>query len=299
MIRSMTAFASGQGARDGASWSWDIRGVNGRGLDLRLRLPEGFAALEQQLRAAMAARVVRGNVTVGLRLIREQGGQAAGVDEAVLGRMLTALELVRARAGERGLPLPEPSTAEVLSLRGVLSMDHGAADPAADEALTAALAEDFAGPLDAFVAMREEEGRALAAIIGGQVDRIADLVEAAAAAAQERAPAVETALLAAIARLREAAPEMDPGRMAQELALIAVKADVTEEIDRLRAHVAAARTLLSEGGAVGRRFDFLAQEFNREANTLCSKAQSQGLTAIGLDLKVVIDQMREQVQNVE
>ena len=300
-VRSMTAFASRQGAAAGASWTWEMRGVNARGLDLRLRLPDGAGALEPTLRARLGERLTRGNVTVGLRLSSGEGGaNALALDAEQLDRVLRAFDAVQDRALALGITLAQPTAADVLAQRGVVR--SGAAEeetgPAQAEVL-AALEADFIPLLDAFCAMRATEGAALARVISGQIDRIAELTEAAAGAAEARRADVEKALSAALARVLQDAGQMPPERIAQELALLAVKADVTEEIDRLRAHVAAARALLAAPAAQGRKLDFLAQEFNREANTLCSKAGAAALTAIGLDLKAVIDQMREQIQNVE
>ncbi|WZU64707.1 YicC/YloC family endoribonuclease [Yoonia algicola] len=296
MTHSMTAFASRTGAIGAASWSWDMRGVNARGLDLRLRMPDGIEGLEPALRAALTTALARGNVTVNLRLQREETAGALAVNEATLDEVLKALDLVQERAFAMGVTLGQPTAADVLTQRGVLipakSDDDGAA-------LAAALIEDVAPLVADFVEMRTREGAALEAVIRDQLDQIAALTEAAAGAAQARAPQVKANLTAALRRVLEDVAEVEPARVAQELALLAVKSDVTEEIDRLKAHVAAARALLDEDKPAGRKLDFLAQEFNREANTLCAKAQAAPLTAIGLDLKAVIDQMREQIQNVE
>ena len=295
MIRSMTAFASRQGAAAGASWSWEMRGVNGRGLDLRFRLPDGLGALEQPLRAKAAKVLARGNVTVGLRLGREEGEAALRLDAAQLDRVLAALEQISDRAMAQGLTLAQPTAADVLSHRGVVAQGAETVDL---EALAGPITEDFDALLTEFSVMREAEGTALDAILQGQLDEIAALVDAAETAAAERLPKQRESLKAALARVMED-HAADEARLAQELALLAVKADVTEEIDRLRAHVGAARDLLAAEAPAGRKLDFLAQEFNREANTLCSKAGSAALTAIGLDLKALIDRMREQIQNVE
>ncbi|MBQ2263322.1 MAG: YicC family protein [Loktanella sp.] len=296
MIRSMTAFASRTGDLGPVSWVWDMRGVNGRGLDLRLRLPDGLDGLEQALRAQITAALTRGNVTVTLRLTRDEAGGGMRLDEAALTAVLQALDNVQERAFAMGVTLGQPTAADVLAQRGVLV---GAVAEADNGALVTALTQDFAAMLADFTAMRASEGAALLDVITGQLSRIAELIEQSATAAAERAPAQRATLQAALARVMESVAEADPARIAQELALIAVKSDVTEEIDRLRAHVAAARDLLAQDNPAGRKLDFLAQEFNREANTLCAKAQSSTLTAIGLDLKAVIEQMREQIQNVE
>ena len=296
MIRSMTAFASRTGDLGPVSWVWDMRGVNARGLDLRLRLPDGLDRLERAIRAAISPMIARGSINVALRLTRDETASALAVNETQLAFVLKALDIVQERAFAMGVTLAQPTAADVLAQRGVL----GAAVTDDDSAgLVAALTQDFSALLADFLQMRAAEGAALHPVIAAQLAQIADLTDLAAAAAADRAPQQRAALVAALAKVTDSVPETDPARITQELALIAVKSDVTEEIDRLRAHVAAAQALLAQDQPAGRKLDFLAQEFNREANTLCAKAQSAPLTAIGLDLKAVIDQMREQIQNVE
>ena len=297
MILTMTGFASATGAGAGASWQWEMRGVNGKGLDLRLRLPDGIEGLEAQVRADLSRAVSRGNVTLNLKLTRDTGtGEGLRVNHAVLRAVLGALATVEQAAMETGVTLRQASAADVVSLRGVLEQGNDEADTAP---LRAALLADLPGLIAAFNTMRAAEGAQLAALITGQLDRIAALVAEAQARLPERASTQARALEQGLARIMAQADSVDPARLAQELALLAVKSDVTEELDRLTAHLTAARALLSEGGAVGRKLDFLTQEFLREANTLCSKAGDATLTRIGLDLKTVIDQMREQIQNVE
>lgn len=298
MIRSMTAFATGQGNADGGSgptsWTWDIRSVNGRGLDIKVRLPDGFSALEQPVRTAVAAVAARGNITVGLRVQRDQTDGALQIDPARLDLILGALDAVQERAFDKGVTLGQPTAADVLATRGVL-----VSGPTEDANVDLApIRADFDAVLTEMISMREAEGASLHAVLAGQVDQIEDLSRQAVTAAQTRIETVKANMAAALARVMDTATA-DPDRVAQELALIAVKSDITEELDRLAAHITAARDLLAEGGPVGRKLDFLTQEFNREANTLCSKAQDVALTQIGLALKAVIDQMREQVQNVE
>lgn len=300
MTVSMTGFASGKGEGLGYGWTWDLRSVNGKGLDLRLRLPDWIGGLEAALRAELTAALRRGNVSLTLRLDRlgaEMGAGAFQVSPAALSAALNALAQIELAAMERGVSLRAATTAEVLSLRGIV--ETGAAEPDLGEALLPVLLADFAPVLAAFSAMRAAEGAALRAVIAAQLDRIGALHAEAAAEAAARGPAQDAALREAMGRIIGMAEGLDETRMMQELALVAVKGDVTEELDRLTAHIGAARALLTDPGAVGRKFDFLMQEFMREANTLCSKSASRGLTRIGLDLKTVIDQMREQVQNVE
>jgi uncharacterized protein (TIGR00255 family) len=294
-LRSMTGFSLVRGEAEGWDWTWDVRSVNGRGLDLRLRLPDGIEGLEAKVRAAISARVARGSVTVTLRLSRRGGSAAGRLDPTALATALAALAEVETAAEAAGVTLQHSTAADVLMLRGVME----GAPEGDDTGLAERLAADLPALIDGFDAMRAAEGQALSAILGAQVDRIATLTGEAAVEAAARAGDVAAKLRESLARVLQNSDGADPARVAQELALLAVKADVTEELDRLRAHVAAARALLAASEPVGRKLDFLTQEFNREANTLCSKAGAERLTRIGLDLKHVIDQMREQVQNVE
>jgi uncharacterized protein (TIGR00255 family) len=296
MRQSMTGFASGQGEALGLTWTWDLRSVNARGLDIRVRVPDWVDGLEQTLRALVTKSVARGSVTVSLRLQSKGTEPAQELNEAQLDRVLTAMMHIEAEAMARGLSLTASSAADLITVRGVMDTAHQQSDPAE---VRAALVADFAPVLDSFIASRNSEGAALEDVLNGQVDQIAALVSQADTVAEARKDEQADRMRAAMARVVDAHDGVDEQRIAQELALIAVKADVTEEIDRLRTHVDAARALLGAGGAVGRKLDFLMQEFNREANTLCSKAQSAPLTAVGLELKTVIEQMREQVQNVE
>ena len=296
MLHSMTAHASRTGALDGHRWHWEMRSVNARGLDLRLRLPEGLDGVEASLRKALASALKRGNVTVTLRLERDEGAAELALDEAALDRVLAALKTVEARAMEQGVTLTPASAAEVLAHRGVVPQTSA---EARSGDLASALSLDIGPLLKDFTAMRAAEGAALQKVIAGQLDRMTELVSDAAEAAAARKDDARRALREAFARVLSETTEADEQRLAQELALLAMKQDVTEEIDRLRAHLSAAWDILDERGAKGRKLDFLSQEFNREANTLCSKSQNAALTAIGLDLKTVIDQFREQVQNVE
>ena len=295
VTRSMTGFATRRGQGAMQTWVWDLRGVNGKGLDLRLRVPDGIDGLEQACRAEVARVVTRGNLSLTLKVEAEAGaGGTLRLNTGVLADVLRALSQVEAAAMDLGVTLGQATQAEVLAVRGVL--DFGTVEVDAGP-LKAALLADLPGLLAEFNTARGTEGAALAAVLTAQLDRIAALVTEAQVVAAARAATVADTLRAQVARVL--ADGVDEARLAQELALLAVKADVTEELDRLGAHVDAARTLLDDTAPVGKKFDFLMQEFMREANTLCSKAASGGLTRIGLDLKTVIDQMREQVQNVE
>lgn len=296
MIRSMTGFASGRGGHGDFEWTWDLRAVNARGLDLRLRLPDWVAGLEAGLRKRLGSALQRGSVSLSLRLGREGGGARAAVDVAQLDTVLAALQQIEDRALAQGVTLAPSRAADLLGQRGVLDVPQGEVDSAP---LCRAIMADFEPVLADFLEMRDREGAALHEVMTAQVGRIDALTAEASAAALARRDQAAEAFRAALARVMDGAAGADPDRVAQELALLAVKADITEEIDRLGAHVAAARDLLAGSGAIGRKLDFLTQEFNREANTLCSKSQNVELTRIGLELKAVIDQLREQVQNVE
>lgn len=296
MIHSMTAYASRTGALEGMTWMWEMRGVNARGFDTRLRLPDGLEGLETALRAALKAALQRGNVTVSLRLNRDDTSQGLVLDQSQLDRVLAALDTVQDRAFTMGVTLGQPTAADVLGHRGVVVQGKTETD---DSALVSALMADIAPLIADFTAMRASEGAALEAVMLGQLDEITTLVAAAQDAVIARKSSSEAAFRDAVARVLAEVKETDEARLTQELAILAVKQDVTEELDRLKAHIAAAKDMIADKRPMGRKLDFLAQEFNREANTLCSKSQNAALTTIGLDLKAVVDQMREQIQNVE
>ena len=296
-LLSMTGFGDLQGSCGGIGWTWEARSVNGRGLDVRIRLPEGYESLDSTLRAAIRSGVARGSVTIGLRVVRDAGGSTLKLNPVVLDAAIASALQAGEAASRAGLDLAPMNAADLLAVRGVLEA-NAETGASTEEALAAMAAQ--VGPLVAALnAARAAEGAALAKVLGAQVDRIAQLAATARLSAEARAAGAGDLLRSRMEALLSGVAEVDTDRLAQELALLAVKSDVTEELDRLDGHVEAARDLLGADGPVGRKLDFLMQEFNREANTLCSKAQSTELTGIGLDLKVVIDQMREQVQNVE
>ncbi|MEM1373726.1 MAG: YicC/YloC family endoribonuclease [Pseudomonadota bacterium] len=290
----MTAYATRTGAHGPFTWVWELRGVNGKGLDLRLRVPDWIAGLDQAVRSALSAALARGNLQVSLKVTRAEAAAGAVNDAAVI-EVVTGLKQVEALAGEAGLHLAPLTAADIYSIRAVT---EGGGDDDGGAEFASALKGDI-GPLVAdFIAMRDAEGAALGQVIDEQLSGIAGHVAAARALLPDRAAAQEATFRAAMARVLKDI-DIDEARLAQELAQLAIKADVMEEIDRLEAHITAARDLLGQEGPVGRKLDFLMQEFNREANTLCAKSGDAALTAIGLDLKVAIDQMREQIQNVE
>ena len=296
MIRSMTGFASGNGALAPHSWGWEVRSVNGKGLDLRLRVPDWVDGLEAGLRKQLGDAVARGNVTCNLRIARDENTGGLTVNAAQLDTVLDALHQIEARAMDAGVSLAPSKATDIVTMRGVLEQANTVDDVAT---LAKTLLAEFAAVLADFNAMRASEGAALEIVLQAQLTEVETLTTQAAAMAQDRKAEMAQTLQRNLARVLENSDGVDADRLAQELALIAVKSDVTEEIDRLHAHIGAARELLVQGGPVGRKLDFLMQEFNREANTLCSKAQNTELTRVGLALKAVIDQMREQVQNVE
>ena len=297
MTHSMTGFSTRRGQFGPYSWAWELRSVNGKGLDLRLRVPDWVEGLEAALRADLGRALTRGNVNLTLRLSHDQDGDMGlRLNPQSLRNALTMLAAVEAEALASGVTLATASMADVLSLRGVMEQTSGEEDT---KPLLAALIADFAPVLADLQAMRASEGAALGAVILDQLAQIEALTQKAGEEAAQSRLAAPQALRDTLDKVLQAHDGIDETRLAQELALLAVKADVTEELDRLRAHITAARDLMASAAPVGRKLDFLMQEFMREANTLCSKAGALTLTRVGLDLKTVIDQMREQVQNVE
>jgi uncharacterized protein (TIGR00255 family) len=295
-LTSMTGFAARAGQAEGFTWSWELRSVNGKGFDLRFRMPDWLGALEADLRKQVSAIVSRGSVSLNLRITRDAGDNALEINPEALTRVLDATAQIEDQAGSVGVNLTPASASDVINFRGVMDAPQ---NRDASERLLEALQADIASLLDSFDAMRAAEGASLHAVLSRQLDEVETLTKTAQALLAARADDMRSSFEAAIARVMDSRADMDEARIAQEIAVLAVKSDVTEEIDRLHAHVTAARDLLASGIPVGRKLDFLCQEFNREANTLCSKAQNAQLTEIGLALKVLIDQMREQVQNVE
>jgi uncharacterized protein (TIGR00255 family) len=292
----MTGFARAEGGLEDLSWVWELRSVNAKGLDLRFRPPPGFEALDPLVRATVNKRFKRGSVSVNLQTRRETGGGAYRINEDFLGQVVARLDKLKAEVPDAR----PPSLDGILGLRGVIEpVDQMMAEDAF-EATAKAMMADLDAALSGLAAMRDEEGGRLLAVLNGQISQVADLTERAAAVAGAQPDAIRQRLNDQLARLVADNPAMPEERLAQEAAILMTKADIREEIDRLTAHTEAARELLEKAdGAVGRRLDFLCQEFNREANTLCSKSPDTELTALGLDLKAVIDQLREQVQNIE
>jgi uncharacterized protein (TIGR00255 family) len=286
----MTGFARAQGQHDADSWIWEVKSVNARGLDARLRLPPGNDDVELAARAEIAKRFQRGAINASLTLKRGAGTSSLRVNRAVLDHLISVV---------RDAGATEPNIESLLAVRGVVEPVEAVPDEASEALLRQAFSVSLDGALDELAVARRAEGARLAVVLEARLVEIEALIAAADAAADARRDSAGARLEAQVAALLEATPAVPADRLAQELALIAVKGDVREEIDRLTAHVAQARELLATEGAVGRRLDFLCQEFNREANTLCSKSSDVAMTRAGLALKSVIDQLREQVQNVE
>jgi len=293
-LASMTGFARSHGSLGPWRFSWELKTVNSKGLDLRLRTPAGFDAVEVKARAAIAGRVARGACSAGLSAKRADAAGTFRIDRAALDRLLAALDDVPLHVNLRPASLDG-----LLSVRGVVEV----IEPEDDETQRAALETQILARLDealeALVVSRRAEGLALAVVLNQRLDRIEMLAAQADALPARQPEAVRARIKQQIALLVENADAFDPQRLHQEAVLLAVKADIREELDRLRAHVASARLLLASGGPVGRRLDFLAQELSRETNTLCAKSNDSTLTAIGLDLKIEVEQWREQVQNIE
>lgn len=298
VLRSMTGYATHNGQLRSWSWVWEFRSVNARGLDIKLRVPDWITGLEPEARKLITSAVDRGNVTANLRMSRS--GEATGVvNETALAELLKSLSHISNAATAVGVSLAAPTALDIMAARGIGDADQS--DPDEIAQLRAAVITDLDQAVRAFLESRAEEGLALKSVLEQQLTRLAELTDSAAQLAKARTEVGADRFKAQVSALLEATGDSAPDRqrLAQEIAILAVKGDVTEEIDRLRAHIGSAKDLLIKAGPVGRRLDFLCQEFNREANTLCSKSQDTDLTATGLEIKVIIDQMREQVQNLE
>ena len=287
-IASMTGFARAAGTTGAVQWAWEVRSGNGRGLDVRIRVPAGYDGLGETARTALQKTLSRGQCQLTLTLTKPEQAARVRINESLLASLAQAVARV---------PVPEgvaPATMDgLLGVRGVIEVEDEAG--AETETFARDLAEGVVRVVADLVEARRAEGRQLAEVVTAQVDRIAALTQAAEDNPARKPEAVRARLAAAIEAL--GGTDLDPDRLHQEAMLLAGKADVREELDRLHAHVASARELLAAGGAIGRRLDFLAQEFGREANTLCAKANDISLSRIGLDLKAVVEQFREQVQN--
>lgn len=293
-LQSMTGFARSEGTVGRYRWSWELRSVNGKGLDIRFRLPNGMERLEGELRRIASERVSRGNIQAALTLTAESAGM-----QAVLNR--DAFEAVLRLRGELG-DLVDTAPLQLdtlLSIRGLVDFRESEDSEEAIADLDRAVLDSARVAFERLQAMREREGTSLADLFEAQLTKIAALADTIEADPARSPQEIVRKLSQQLQTLLEAGPSLDSDRLYAEAAMLATKADIREELDRLKAHVAAARELLAEGGPVGRKLDFLAQEFNRESNTICSKSNSATVTAAGIELKVVIDQFREQIQNLE
>jgi uncharacterized protein (TIGR00255 family) len=293
-LSSMTGFARSHGVSGAYAWAWELKSVNAKGLDLRLRLPPGWDAVDAPVRARAAEILARGTVYANLAVSREGLAPVVRINEPVLDAVLATI----AALGERVAAAP-PSLDGILALKGVVEVVEQAESEAERRAAEAGAVAGFTQALAGLAEMRQSEGRALTRVLAQRLDEIAALTARAEAAPARRPEAIKARLAEQVATLLGASDRFDADRLHQEAILMAAKADIREELDRLVAHVAQARKLMAQEAAVGRRLDFLAQELNRESNTLCAKSNDLSLTAIGLDMKAAVEQFREQVQNLE
>jgi uncharacterized protein (TIGR00255 family) len=292
-VSSMTGFARTAGADAHFHWAWEIKTVNAKGLDIRLRLPPAFEDIEISARAQIAAALTRGACQALLTASPVATTPTVRINHDLLAAVIAAI-------GDVSRPSLRPLSFDgLITIRGIIEISDSAPDAAAQVDARASVLASLAEALAALQAMRRGEGKALSQLAEMRLAAIERLRLAADAAPSRSPEAIKARLLESIAELVEASANLDPNRLHQEAMLLAARADIREELDRLKSHVEASRTLLSEGGPIGRRLDFLAQEFGREANTLCAKSNSIAVTAIGLDLKAEIEQLREQIQNIE
>ncbi len=293
-LSSMTGFSRTSGDIDGHKWTWELRSFNGRGLDVKCRLPGGYEEIEAHVRERVAKSISRGSLQVGLQVRSDSRTQEVTVNHQVLEQVTGLIEDLSAR-----LETAPPSAAELLALRGVLEMtERSESDEEAQRRMNA-VTTGFDDALRALIEARQSEGKEIEKVLRSSLDEISKLSQAATTHARAQKDLIRDRLQSQIGDLLEMSPALPEDRLAQEVAVLATKADVSEELDRLTAHMTAASALLDQDGPVGRRLDFLMQEFNRETNTLCSKSTHVDLTNVGLELKAVIDRVREQVQNIE
>ncbi|MGO9702335.1 MAG: YicC/YloC family endoribonuclease [Xanthobacteraceae bacterium] len=293
-LSSMTGFARSHGVSGSYAWAWEIKSVNGKGLDLRLRLPPGWDAIEVPVRAQAAEKLARGSVQASLTVERTGIVPVVRINTAVLESVLTA-----ARQLARRIEASPPSLDGLLALKGVIEVGDAEENEQEKRSAETAVIAGFGETIAALVDMRRHEGAALGHVLTARLGDIAAHVQRAELTPGRRPETIRARLAEQVAVLLAQSDRFDPDRLHQEAILIATKADVREELDRLTAHLAQAQLLIGQGGPIGRRLDFLAQELNREANTLCAKANDVELTNIGLELKAAVEQFREQVQNVE
>jgi uncharacterized protein (TIGR00255 family) len=293
-LSSMTGFARSHGVAGAYAWAWELKSVNAKGLDLKLRLPLGWDAIEALVRTRAAEKLARGSVFANLTLERKGIAPVARINEPVLAAVLATLQGLAGKVGAS-----PPTLDGILALKGVMEVAEAEENEDERRAAETAIVAGFAATLNGLLEMRRTEGDALGRVLGARLDEIAALTARAEADPGRRPEAIKARLAEQVATLLESSQRFDADRLHQEAILLATKSDIREELDRLVAHVAQARALLAGGGAIGRKLDFLSQELNRESNTLCAKANGVELTNIGLELKAVVEQFREQVQNLE
>jgi uncharacterized protein (TIGR00255 family) len=293
-LSSMTGFARGHGVSASYAWTWELKSVNAKGLDLRLRLPSGWDVIEAQARSRAAEMLARGTVYGNLSVHREGIEPLVRVNESVLEAVLATIGRLSGR-----VEAAPPSLDGLLALKGVIDVTEEDEREEDRRAAEAAVLVGFQEALANLIEMRRQEGEGLGRVLAARLAEIAALTARAEGAPGRRPEAIKARLAEQVATLLSASDRLDPDRLHQEAILMASKADIREELDRLGSHVTQSRRLLEQGGAIGRRLDFLAQELNREANTLCAKSNDVELTNIGLELKSVVEQFREQVQNLE
>ncbi len=293
-LSSMTGFARSNGTLDALSWQWELRSVNGKGLDLRIRLPSGFEHLEIPVRQALSNVLRRGNIQVSLSMSGQVTETVVTINDAVLDQILERATVLRKKL--RG---PALQADTLMALRGVIEIEPKPVADVIQRKRDAALLKSLEKAIKDLDQMRKDEGRRINQVLGNNIDTIDELVKSARDCPARAPEAIRQRLNEQVSKLLATSTQLDPDRLHQEALLLATRGDIQEELDRLFSHITAARELLSSSDAVGRKLDFLAQEFNRESNTLCSKSNDRQLTAIGLDLKTVVDQLREQVQNIE
>jgi uncharacterized protein (TIGR00255 family) len=293
-LSSMTGFARGQGVAGTYAWSWELKSVNSKGLDVKLRLPAGWDAIEAPVRAKASEALSRGSVFANLTVSRQNAAPAVRVNEPVLAAVLATLKALSGK-----VDAAPPTLDGILSLKGVIEVSEAEENEEERAAAEIAIVTGFVQALKGLAEMRRTEGDVLGKILTGRLSEIAELTARAEATPGRKPEAIKARITEKIAELLDGSQRFDADRLHQEAILLASKADIREELDRLTAHVAQGKKLISSGGPIGRKLDFLAQELNRESNTLCSKANDLELTNIGLDLKAVVEQFREQVQNLE
>jgi uncharacterized protein (TIGR00255 family) len=293
-LSSMTGFARGHGVAGPYAWNWEIKSVNAKGLDVRFRLPPGWDAVEATARSRATAKLSRGTVYCNLTVERKGVTATVKVNEPVLAAVLAALESLHGK-----VEAAPPTLDGVLSLKGVMEVTEADEREEDRRAAETAIGQGFAQALAELIAMRHAEGETLGRLLSARLDEIATLTARAEANPGRKPEAVKQRLTEQVATLLAASQRFDSDRLHQEAIMLAAKADIREELDRLVSHVAQAKKLIADGGAIGRRLDFLAQELHRESNTLTAKSNDVELTNIGLELKTVVEQFREQVQNLE